>query len=419
MNNSERIGREVSRISTDKEKIAFVCGRYGPEVNGGAEAYCRQLAEKLTAYYDVTVYTTCAVDYKSWKNEYAPGEAELAGVHVRRYPNERIRKRIPFALFSRYVMHVPFHSAGAEEKWIDAQGPFSPALIKALERERGEYAAVLFMTYLYYPTVRGIRVCPEKAVLIPTVHDERPVYLRCYDRVFESPKAIAWNTPEEKAFAEKRFPRIRSIPGEMTGIGVDLPAGDLPEIPEELRGEKYLLYAGRIDRSKGCGEMFEYFLRFRREQPEKVKLVLIGKPVMEIPRHPDIIPLGFVSEEMKFALMGQAAALTLFSPFESLSMVVLESMAMGRPVLVTGKSEVLKGHCVRSGAGISFATYEEFASGLRRILEGGEESRSEAGKRYVRENYCWEQILNAYRRLIGISGGESHFSGEENSSEIE
>ena len=66
-----------------KKKIAFVCHRYGLEVNGGAELYCREVAEHLAEKYDITVYTTCAIDYATWANEYQPGESVINGIRVK------------------------------------------------------------------------------------------------------------------------------------------------------------------------------------------------------------------------------------------------------------------------------------------------------------------------------------------------
>ena len=116
---------------------------------------------------------------------------------------------------------------------------------------------------------------------------------------------------------------------------------------------------------------------------------------MEVPKDPDIVDLGFVSDEMKFAVMRDAKALVLFSRFESLSMVVLESMTMGRPVLVNGKCEVLKGHCVRSNAGLYFENYPEFAATLNYLLthEVEYEAMRKNGIKYVEENYQWDVII--------------------------
>ena len=105
---------------------------------------------------------------------------------------------------------------------------------------------------------------------------------------------------------------------------------------------------------------------------------------------------------MKFAVMAQAKALVLFSRFESLSMVVLESMEMGRPVLVTEKCAVLKGHCLRSGAGLYFDDYPDFAGALEWLRghpEAYERMRA-LGKKYVRDHYNWDVIIGKYRRLI-------------------
>ena len=393
----------MTRVSERKERIAFTCQRYGPEVNGGAELHCRQLAERLAAYYDVTVYTTCAKDYTAWRNEYLSGEEDIGGVHVKRFPVERERDPEAFARISAKVFSGEPHTDEDEEEWIDAQGPYCPELIRALEAEHGQYKKVLFMTYLYYLTARGLPRGFPNTVLIPTLHDEPPARLRYYDRVFAAAKGIAWTTEEEKRFAERRFPAVKEIPGIMAGVGIDGPEGELPEIPEEIRNTPYLVYAGRIDESKGCAEMFAYFRRYKEEHPGDLKLVLMGKPVMEIPEDGDIVSLGFVADDLKFAVMKEALALVLFSRFESLSMVVLESMLMRRPVLVDGQCGVLKGHCRRSNAGLYFHTYPEFACAVDYLREHPEEyaEMCRNGEKYVRDNYQWNVIIDRYRKMFG------------------
>ena len=385
-----------------KDKIAFVVQRYGREVNGGSEAYCRDLAEQLAGTFDVDVYTTCALNYDTWENHFAPGTEHLNGVTVYRFPVDRERKQEVFNPLCGEIFGRPDHSDAAEEKWIDEQGPYAPKVLEALAARAGEYRAVFYMTYLYWLAARGLPMGLDHSILIPTLHDEPPVYIRYYDKVFAAAKGFAWLTPEEQAFGQKRFPCVRERPQVRIGAGVREPEGTLPELPEQLRGVPYLVYAGRVDEGKGCHEMFRYYLEYRRRHPDAPKLVLMGKAVMEIPEDPGIVSLGFVSEEMKYAVMRDAKALVLFSRFESLSIVLLESMMMGRPVLVSGHSEVLKGHCVRSGAGLYFMNYYEFDRALNWLLTHPEEYEAMRanGKRYVKEHYQWEGITERIRMLI-------------------
>ena len=59
-----------------RSPVAFVVQRYGPDAPGGSEALARALAERLSAFHEVTVFTTCARDYVTWRNELAAGESE-------------------------------------------------------------------------------------------------------------------------------------------------------------------------------------------------------------------------------------------------------------------------------------------------------------------------------------------------------
>ena len=104
-----------------------------------------------------------------------------------------------------------------------------------------------------------------------------------------------------------------------------------------------MIYIGRIDENKGCPQLFEYFLRFKRDTGSEVKLVLIGNTVLRIPSHPDIRHLGFLPEEDKFDALSGAELLVMPSFYESLSMVTLEAWALGRPVLANAHCDVLQG----------------------------------------------------------------------------
>lgn len=385
------------------KKIAFVCQRYGLEVNGGAELHCRQLAERLKKNYDVEVITTCAVDYIAWKNEYAPGEEEINGVLVRRFSVDFPRDPEFFRTLSDEIFSSETHSEEQEDEWLQAQGPVSKELLHFIRNNYHKYQAVLFMTYLYYPTAVGILLDIPNKLLIPTAHDEPPIRLRHYRKVFKAPKGILYNTVEEQELIQTKFDNA-DIPSTVCGVGMEAPnSEELPSIQERFGiKEAYITYVGRIDESKGCKELFDYFREYKSKHPGELKLVLAGKAAIAIPEDPDIITLGFISEEEKFALMRDAKCLVLASEFESLSMVVLESMIMGRPVLVNGKCLVLRGHCTKSNAGLYFENYAEFEGALSYLLSHPEqyEQMRENGRKYVRENYDWSVILEKIRGMI-------------------
>lgn len=384
------------------EKICFVVQRYGLEVNGGAELHCRQLAEHLCPFYDVTVLTTKAIDYITWADEYSESEEEICGVHVKRFGVEQPRDIEVFNEVNSRFANGAIKSRKEELEWLEKQGPLVPEMLRYIEENQTVYKAFLFFTYLYYPTVMGLPLVKEKAILIPTAHKEPFLEMGIYEDVFRIPKAIFYNTREERFLSEFVFGN-EGIANDIGGVGIELPEIVEPEDFKRKYGVgKYLVYVGRIDVAKGCEKLFAFFERYKRKHPGGLKLVLMGKAVIDVPEHEDILPLGFVSEKDKFNGMAGAEALVLPSALESLSIVVLESLGLGRPVVVNGECDVLVGHCLRSNAGFYYESYDEFEGILNYVLTHEEVTSQMGGlgKRYVSENYCWEIIVERLRKLI-------------------
>ena len=410
-------------------KNAFIVQRYGTEILGGSEYHCRLIAERLAPRHQVEVLTTCAQDYITWGNEYPEGSDRVRGVTVRRFPNSQTRDIHAFNRYSEWIFNNA-HTREDEMSWVRQQGPWCPALIEYLDRHHNQYDILIFFTYLYAPTVLGLRIAPQKSILVPTAHDEPAIHLEIYKEMFGFPAGIAYNTDVERRFLTTHF-SMRAVEEETVGCGVDLPhaqqyprdrtAGDPPEDQNTdsptfrphlaQRGTTFrrrhrlhgpiALYGGRIDAGKGCEELIEYFSVYVKDGGE-ASLVLMGVKLMPLPEEPFIRFAGRLSEQERTQALEAATVVVVPSPYESLSLLALESFAVGTPILANARSEVLVDHCQKSNAGLYYADRYEFDECLR-LLVADQRLRASMGgngRDYIRRNYRWDVIIAKYEKMF-------------------
>jgi len=390
------------------KRLLFVVQRYGREVAGGAEFLCREFASRLAARgHRVDVVTTCALNYVDWANHYSPGTEDLDGVTVHRLAVQCVRDdRLFSPLNTRATWadgHVPLY---LEHQWMRSQGPYVPQLVPWLSSRAPGYDVVVFFTYLYYTSWAGLPVASALAptVLHPTAHDEPSLHLDIFRILFRHPAAFACLSEEEESLVRRRF-GVRQ-PSAVIGVGVDLQRPD--DAGREFRaayglGERpYLVYLGRVDPQKGSVELLEFFAAYKERSPGPLALVVIGDPVRPLKDHPDVVRTGFVSESLKDSALSGALALVQPSYFESFSMVLTETWAHARPVLVQGHCDVLVGQCRRSGGGIPYRGYAEFSAAVDMLQEDPalRQRLGQAGRRHVEERYAWDPILDRYEELL-------------------
>lgn len=390
-----------------KRKIGFVVQRYGPEVNGGSEMLCRMLAERLSKYYDIEVITTCAINHSTWADEYPPGLQQVNNVPVRRFPVSYTRNPRAFDEFCHDLFAIKKEDIRREEEleWMRQQGPYSQALLQHLEQNKDAYDLFVFFTYLYCTTYFGLPLVKEKALLLPTAHDEEYIYLSIFDELFRIPMGFIFLAPEEKRLVHKLF-KNEGLPHAVTGIGIDPPLQN-PRIEDFKRkfnlSKPYILYLGRIEPGKGSGGLFASFLHYKQSNQRDIQLVLVGKNLIDIPSHPDIRHLGFVSEEDKYNAIAGAELLVNSSLFESLSIVIMEAWSLGIPVLVNGRSDVMVGQCTRSNGGLWYENTDDFCKCLNWFLDhkdlASELGRN--GREYVTKHYSWPAVEQRYMSILG------------------
>lgn len=389
------------------KRVAIVVQRCHESVVGGSESLAWQYANLLSEGYEVDVLTTTALDITTWANDLPEGvERRAGGVSIHRFAVTTGRDSYWYNLHARlqkdFDSYLPARSDKVEEErrlpwsislqeeFIRRQGPHSEPLMKFLRERWIDYQAIIFVTYLYPTTYFGLLQVPRgHGLIVPTLHDEQPAYLSAYRYMVRRARKLIWLTEAERRLGRKLW-------GELQGsvVSMSIEAG----LREPARSDyPYLLYCGRIDPNKGCSELFDYFLRFKKEFPSRLRLILTGQKTMPLPADADIEFRGFVGAEEKFQLMAGATIFMMPSRNESFSIVTLEAMGQRTPVLASEACEVLVDHVTQSRAGRAYNDYESFSRALNEMLSNDATlaEMGRAGREYIISRYEHEQVRKA------------------------
>jgi glycosyltransferase involved in cell wall biosynthesis len=416
-------------------KFAFITPRYGAEFGAGAEHACRLLAEQIARRHDVEVLTTTARDSSTWKNEYSEGSDRIRGAFVRRFAVSAMPDRSSFAELSRRLREGP-RSRPDELSWVRHAGPWSNGLLEHIKRQHRTYDALVFFGIWQPLTVSGLEIAPERSVLFPHLQLRPELRFELWADVLTMARAVGYFSPSERRLVHS-YVGVAPQAEEVVGIGVDPPpqqtyprhqqdpadvisAEDDTRLDDEVLVESYLsgrgvpfrrrhrlydhfaLYGGRVEPDKGCEEMLEYFDSFASHRGDDMRLVLMGVKMMTVPEASYLRLAGVLPDRERMTAC-EAASVTIAPDTEDLlSQSLLESLAVGTPVLANASNEAAVEHCRRANAGLYYANRDEFVDALIELQTPAlRERMGENGRRYIGQHHQWDAVIGRFERLVG------------------
>jgi glycosyltransferase involved in cell wall biosynthesis len=147
--------------------------------------------------------------------------------------------------------------------------------------------------------------------------------------------------------------------------------------------------------------MLEYFDTYASTDDETA-LALMGVKMMKVPDE-SYIRLAGVLPERERMIAYEAADITIAPSADDLvAQPLLESMAVGTPVLASSRNSAAVEHCTRANGGLYYANREEFVEALRLLMTNARlrNRLGENGRTYIRQNFRWDAVLGRFDRLV-------------------
>jgi glycosyltransferase involved in cell wall biosynthesis len=416
-------------------KFAFVTARYGADITSGPDHACRVLAEQVSGRHDVDVLTTCARNSRTWKNDYSEGTDRVRGALVRRFAVSQSRDEHLFAQFSDKVMAGP-RSRADEMEWLRRAGPWSTGLLDFIRRQHKQYDVLVFFSLCSPITANGAMVAPDRTIVFPYLLLHPALRFDVSAEILSSVRGVGLLSGAERRLL-RSYLRVTPQYEELIGIGIDpSPEQSYPRhqqdpadvvvddeavggaddkgepasylagrgIPFRRRHRLYgpfALYGGRVEPNNGCEEMLEYFDTFAAGNGDTA-LALMGVKMMKVPDEPYIRLAGVLPERERMVAYEAADVTIAPSADDLVAQPLLESLAVGTPVLASARNCAAVEHCRRANAGLYYSDRGEFVEALKLILTNGRlRSRlGENGRNYIRQNFRWDAVLGRFDRLV-------------------
>jgi glycosyltransferase involved in cell wall biosynthesis len=179
-------------------------------------------------------------------------------------------------------------------------------------------------------------------------------------------------------------------------------------------GNKYIVYAGRIEREKGLFDLIECG-KYICDQRSDISFLLAGKgrdlealkkKVKKLGLQDKVIFLGQMGRDQLVRLYQQSTIFAFPSYHEGLPTVLLEAMACGLPIIATnvrGNRDLISPG--KNGILVSPRSPKEMADAISMLLND-DEMRKELGKnarKTIEEKFTWDivstKILHCYESL--------------------
>jgi glycosyltransferase involved in cell wall biosynthesis len=189
----------------------------------------------------------------------------------------------------------------------------------------------------------------------PLKHLKKMLYWPFQYRVLRDAQAVFFTTKTESDLAEESF-RPNTWKGVVIPYGIGTPQQGtvdqkevfLEHVPA-LRGRSFFLFLGRIHEKKGCDLLMEAYARVAHETD--LDLVVAGPDQMELQGTLQAAATragiadrvhwpGVLTGDVKWGALRSCAAFVLPSHQENFGIAVVESLAAGRPVLISNQVNI-------------------------------------------------------------------------------
>lgn len=263
----------------------------------------------------------------------------------------------------------PVHALG--QRWLGRFG-LSPRLWRWLDRNARRFDGIVMNGLWIFPNV-AVRSAAQRAGVpyavfphgsldpwfnkkYPLKHLKKLLYWPLQYPVLRDARAVLFTTATERDLAATSF-RPNRWNGIPVAYGISDPEGDpAAQIAAfhgrfpALRGRRCLLFMSRLHEKKGCDLLVEAFARLAGDFPD-VDLVVAGPDqvglqakLQESASRAGIASRahwpGMLTGDLKWGALRSAEAFVLPSHQENFGIVVAESLAAGRPVLISNQVNI-------------------------------------------------------------------------------